>query len=148
MALAKGKKRVLCYGLILGGLAVLSLTFFTISQFEKAKCVASEAMTLNCKRELTDVVNQYKKDQGIPKTDDIDMDAFLADTENYLNPAAVYWNANYVHFQKVSAANSAARQGTAIPAYLFSMSTLVAFGLILKHAEKAKEKEDEEAVRR
>ena len=48
MALAKGKKRVLSYVAILGGLAVLSLTFFTVSQFEKAKCDASTSTLTMC----------------------------------------------------------------------------------------------------
>ena len=90
---------------------------------------------------------QYRKQKSISE-DEFDTNAFLEDKESNLNAAAVYWNANYVHFKKVTNANSAARQGTAIPAYLLSMSTLVAFGLILKHAEKAKEKEDEETVLR
>ena len=145
MALAKGKKRILCYGLILGGLAALSLIFFNISKFESAKCEASKNTRDTCKTNLDDLVRQYKRDK---KLEEVNMDEFLADTESYLNPAAVYWNANYVAFNKIVDQNAAARQGTAIPAYLFSMSTLVAFGLILKHAEKAKEKEDEEAVRR
>ena len=145
MALAKGKKRLLSYVAILGGLAVLSLTFFTISKFEKAKTEASEKTRDQCENELNGLMKRYKKDTG---NNDAKVDDLVADTENYLNPAAVYWNSNYVAFKKIVKQNAAARQATAIPAYLFSMSTLVAFGLILKHAEKAKEKEDEEAVKR
>ena len=145
MALAKGKKRLLSYVAILGGLAVLSLTFFTISKFEKAKCEASQNTRDLCETNINDLMRQYKRDTG---STNVELETLLADTESDLNAAAVYWNANYIAFDKIVNRNAAARQATAIPAYLFSMSTLVAFGLILKHAEKAKEKEDEEAVKR
>ena len=52
MALQKKHKRLLAYVGILGGLAVLALTFFTISQFEKAKYQASVSMQLVCKNKL------------------------------------------------------------------------------------------------
>jgi cathepsin B len=50
----------------------------------------------------------------------------------------------YEDFVKISKQNSNFYVGTAVPAYVFSMATLVSFGLVLKHADKAKEKEEEE----
>ena len=132
MALQKKHKRLLAYVGILGGLAVLALSFFTISQFEKAKYQASLNVQLLCK-------NKY--DQLIK----VDPNALTNDQSTY-HAAAVYWDQNYKDFIDITDSNSRAYVGTAVPAYLLSMSTLVAFGLILKHAEKAKEKEDEEAV--
>ena len=132
MALQKKHKRLLAYVGILGGLAVLALTFFTISQFEKAKYQASVSMQLVCKNKL---------DAAIDK----DPDAKENESSSY-HEIAMYWQENYDEFAKITKTNSAKYKGTAIPAYLLSMSTLVAFGLILKHAETAKEKEDEEAV--
>ena len=132
MALAKKHKRLLAYAGILGGLAVLALTFFTVSQFEKAKYQASVNVKLMCE-------NKY--DQLIKE----DSEALTNEHSKY-HEAAWYWKDNLEDFKKITENNSNAYVGTAIPAYLFSMSTLVAFGLILKHAEKAKEQEDEEAV--
>ena len=162
MALAKKKKRLLSYVVILGGLAVLSLTFFTISQFEKAKCEASESTLNVCNKWLNKYNNAYIKDnkaaliekglveEGEKGTTIVDREAFmaefLADTSSPYRDAAEYWNANYVHFKKVDNSNAVAYKATCFPAYILSMATLVSFGLILKHAEKAKEKEDEEAV--
>lgn len=143
MAVAKKKKRLLSYIAIIGGLAVLSLSFFTVSQYEKAKCNASISTLTMCETKLGKLVTAYKKEKEIQ---DVDMDQFLADTSSPYRAAAEYWNSNVKHFQKEVDKNSAAYNGTSIPAYLFSMATLVSFGLVLKHAEKAKEKEDEEAV--
>ena len=145
MALAKKKKRLLSYVAILGGLAVLSLTFFTVSQFEKAKCNASISTLTMCESRLSKLQTAYMKEKNISK-DDFDMVTFLADEASPYHDAAVYWDSNVNFFKKEVKKNSTAYALTSIPAYVFSMSTLVAFGLILKHAEKAKEKEDEEAV--
>ena len=132
MALQKKHKRLLAYAGILGGCAILALTFFTISQYEKAKYHASVSMELVSKGRLD------KLTKADPNA--------LTNEESTYHAAAEYWNDIYEHFTYVTKVNSSAYAGTAIPAYIFSMSTLVAFGLILKHAETAKEKEDEEAV--
>ena len=129
MALQKKHKRLLAYVGILGGLAVLALTFFTISQFEKAKYQASISMQLVCKNKL-DAAKERAEESG----------------SNAYDEVVIYWQEYFDEFVKITKNNSAAYKATAIPAYLLSMSTLVAFGLILKHAEQAKEKEDEEAV--
>ena len=114
MALQKKHKRLLAYVGILGGLAVLALTFFTISQFEKAKYQASVSMQLVCKNKL---------DAALDK----DPDAKENESSSY-HEIALYWQENYDEFEKITKNNSAAYKGTAIPAYLLSMSTLVAFG--------------------
>ena len=132
MALQKKHKRLLAYVGILGGLAVLALTFFTISQYEKAKYQASISVQLVCKNKRDAI---------------LDKDAMaIEDETNKYHEMAMYWEENYQTFDEITKKNSIAYKGTAIPAYAFSLSTLVAFGLILKHAEQAKEKEDEEAV--
>lgn len=132
MALQKKTKRLLAYTGILGGLAVLALTFFTISQFEKAKYQASVSVQLVCENKLNAVL-------------DNDANAIEDESSKY-HEVAMYWKENVEDFQTITKNNSVAYVSTAVPAYLLSMSTLVAFGLILKHAETAKEKEDEEAV--
>ena len=130
----KKTKRVLAYATILGGCDVLALTFFTVSQFEKAKYQASIS---------TQLVAKGKYD----KIMEADQNALTNETSKY-HDAAVYWDEVYTYFINETQANSAKYKGTAIPAYALSMATLVAFGLVLKHAEQAKEKEDEEEVLR
>ena len=132
MALEKKHKRLMAYAAILGGAAILSLSLFTVSQYEKAKYEASVSIQLMSKNKLDGV---YRNDKNA-----------LTDETSKYHASAEYWNEIYEHFTYVTKVNSGAYKGTAIPAYIFSMATLVAFGLILKHAEKAKEKEDEEAV--
>lgn len=132
MALAKKHKRLLAYAGILGGCAILAMSLFTISQFEKAKCTASISMQLVSKNKLDEIVAADAK-------------AIENESSQY-HDAAVYWDEVYQHFTEVTNQNSIAYKATAIPAYALSMATLVAFGLILKHAEKAQEKEDEEVV--
>lgn len=151
MALEKKTKRLLAYAAILGGAAVLALTFFTISQFEKAKYQASVSVELMSKNKYNQLSDAYLDEH--PEIDKESKDASKAvindaSEANTYYEAATYWNEISEHFNHVTTVNYNAYRGTAIPAYIFSMSTLVAFGLILKHAEKAKDKEDEEAVLR
>ena len=135
MALQKKHKRLLAYVGILGGLAILALTFFSVSQFEKAKYQASINVQLVCQNKLDAIIDT---EPDALTTEDPDKKLYH---EN-----ALYWQECLDIFTDITKKNSAAYKGTAIPAYLFSMSTLVAFGLILKHAEKAKDKEDEEVA--
>ena len=126
MKVSKKTKRLLAYAAIIGGCAVAALTFYSISQYEKAKYQASEMVR------LTAVSHLPKDEQGeiIPPEE--------GETEVY------WWYTVYLDFEKISKQNSNFYVGTAIPAYAFSMATLVSFGLVLKHADKAKEKEEEE----
>ena len=130
MKLANKMKRLLAYVGIIGGCAVLAMTFFTVSQFEKAKYQASVNTQLMCKNKLDKILDADKT-----ALDDTNTSAF--------HEAAVWWNDAYQDFKIITQNNSRAYVGTAVPAYVFSMASLVAFGLVLKHAEKAKEKEDE-----
>ena len=123
LSISKKTKRLLAYVGIIGGCAVLALTFFTISQLEKAKYQASQMIELTAKTH----VDKATEDQ-------------LANPES----EAYWWKELYDDFTKITKQNSNAYVGTAIPAYVFSMATLVSFGLVLKHADKAKEKEEVE----
>ena len=115
--------RSIAYAGIIGGCALLALTFFTVSQYEKAKYVASQQMQLTAKRYVDN-----------------------ADPARFNDPKseASWWKSVYEDFTTITKKNSTAYVATAIPAYTFSMATLVAFGLVLKHAEKTKEKEEKE----
>ena len=121
--MAKNTKRTLAYVGIIGGCAALALMFFTISQYEKAKYQASVTVQLTAKSHVDKADKSLLEQEG---------------TEAY------WWKTVYDDFTNITAKNSAAYVGTAIPAYTFSMATLVAFGLVLKHAEKTKEKEEKE----
>lgn len=121
--LSKKTLRTLAYTGIVGGCALLALIFFSISQYEKAKYQASVTVQLTAKSH----VDKASESQ-------------LADEKS----EAYWWNEVYNDFIKITNQNSAAYVGTAIPAYTFSMATLVAFGLVLKHAEKTREKEEKE----
>ena len=121
--MAKNTKRTLAYVGIIGGCAVLALTFFTISQFEKAKYQASMTVQLTAKAQVDKADKNLIEQEGT---------------------AAYWWKTVYEDFVAETNKNSIAYVATAIPAYTFSMATLVAFGLVLKHAEKTKEKEEKE----
>ena len=121
--------RSLAYVGIIGGCAVLAITFFTISQYEKAKYKASETMRNSSQMSLNNFLNK-------------DANALEDETSTY-HDLAIYWQSVTNDFIAISNQNSGAYKGTAIPAYIFSMATLVSFGLVLKDAEKVKEKEDQ-----
>lgn len=121
--LSKKTKRSLAYVGIVGGCAVLALTFFIISQYEKAKYQASVTVQLTAKRYVDKATPEKIEEEG---------------------SEANWWKSVYDDFTVITQKNSNAYVGTAIPAYTFSMATLVAFGLVLKHADKTKEKEEKE----
>ena len=126
----KKSKRSLAYVGIVGGCAVLALTFFSICQFEKAKYKASETMRSSSQMSIDNVLNR-------------DPNALTDDTSTW-HDMAVFWTSVTEDFTRISKQNAGAYMGTAIPAYLFSMATLVSFGLVLKDAEKVKEKEEKD----
>ena len=132
MKLKIKNKRSLAYIGIVGGCAVLAITFFTISQYEKAKFKASETMRNSSQMSLNNVLN---KDENA-----------LTDTTSTYHDLAVFWDSVTTDFINISNQNSGAYKATAIPAYLFSMATLVSFGLVLKDAEKVKEKEEKDVA--
>ena len=121
--MSKKLKRSLAYVGIIGGCAILALTFFTISQYEKAKYLASKQMMATAKKYVDKADEKKLKEEG---------------------SEAYWWKTVYDDFTSITKNNSNAYVGTAVPAYTFSMGTLVAFGLVLKHAEKTKEKEEKE----
>jgi len=123
LKLSKKLKRTLAYVGIIGGCGVLALSFFTGAQYAKAKYDASQTMELTAKRYVDKAEPIYLED---PKSE------------------ASWWKGIYDYFAAETEKNSKTYVGLAIPAYTFSMATLVAFGLVLKHAEKTKEKEEKE----
>ena len=126
--LDKKQLRTLAYVGIIGVLGIASITLFTVSKFEKAKYQASNSVQLAATNKLNQLIKA-------------DANALTDESSKYY-AAAVYWDEVQTIFTEKTKANSQAYMATAIPAYAFSLSTLIAFGLILKHAEKVKEKEE------
>ena len=198
--LSKKGKRTLVYSAIIGGCAVLALTFFSISQYEKAKYGASKMTKSSVRGHINsgmfDSVKLIIDDvqSGVDHSEDLgkiglknedfknlnsavesDLDIGLIkihkpidkiDGENaYDERYAIaskffgevlgeqiadkdgepnWWIEVFEDFTDIHNANSTAYYATSVPAYTFSMATLVSFGLVLKHAEKTKEKEEKE----
>lgn len=131
LKLDKKKKRTLAYIGIIGGCAVLALVFFTISQYQKAKYEASDMMYVSCKMSI----NNLKA---------IDTSNFDEATLEQHVKLIHYWEVTRDKFLNITYQNAGGYKATAIPAYIFSMATLVSFGLVLKHAEKVKEIEEKD----
>lgn len=117
--MTKKSKRLLAYIGIIGGIGVTAMTLYTIAQFNKAKYKASETIRLSSETKLSTTSGEEKQ----------------------------WWAEINQDFTKISKQNANAYIGTAIPAYTLSIATLVAFGLVLKHAEKTKEQEDNDLGR-
>ena len=125
-----GKGRVAIYGLIIGGLAITSVSLFTLAQFERAKYDASKQVLSAA---------QYFLDQKLTK------DPNARENEGSKYHAIVeYYDKVIEDFTGVKSTNYALYMGSAIPAYLVSMGTLLSVGLVLMHADKVKEKEEKE----
>ena len=122
------KKRTLAYIGIVGGLAVLTLGLFTVSQFAKAKLAASETVLTGAQTEMKTMTDAEPN--------------CLTDESAMYHDRALFYNDVVVKFTKVVDENTAFYTGTAIPAYSLSILTLTSFGLVLKDADKQKEKEE------
>ena len=133
--LDKKKKRSLAYVGIIGGCAVLALVLFSICQYEKAKYKASDVMRTTCKTSYDNL-----KNKDISYLDPTTDAAIIAQH----NDLVEFWRQATIDFTVISQRNAGAYMATAIPAYVFSMATLVSFGLVLKDAEKVKEQEEKE----
>lgn len=116
--------RMLAYCGIVGGLALGSIIFFGISQYEKAKYNSSSVALTGAKSQLSTLSS------GEQNAYTLDKIAWFTDIAD--------------HFEKVNEKDAKAYKATAIPAYTFTTLALIAFGLCLKHADKVKEAEEDE----
>ena len=118
----KSKKYTFIYIGVIALLSIVSLGTFTLSQYYKAKANSSKTIMDNSATMLKSL--EIKK-----KTEAIEDEiAFYKD----LNSTFTY----------LYNRDSTLYKASAIPAYTFSMLTLVGFGVCLMHADKMKEKED------
>ncbi len=125
-----GKGRIAVYALIIGGLALASVSLFTVAQFERAKYSASGEVLATAKSFLS---QKLEKDPNA-----------LTDENSKYHAIATYYNQVITDFEVIRGTNFALYSASAIPAYLASMGTLLSVGLILMHADKVKEKEEKE----
>ena len=140
MKLTPAKKRLLIYGAIIGGCAIIAITFFVISQYSRAKYVSSKAQLQGASKELLKLDEEEEKVNASTTMSDIDKTVELrviADKRSWYKGIEDY-------FQVENDKNAKAYKGMSIPAYSFSLLALVSFGFCLKFEDKAKEKEENE----
>lgn len=121
----KKNKRKLAYIGIVGGMAVATFALFTTANYFKAKLKSSESQVM-ASQNILDTVGWES----------------INDTESIYHDKAQWYYDIYQHFKYVSKDNSTAYITTSVFAYTFSILTLVSFGLVLKDADKRKEKEE------
>ncbi len=142
----KGKARIIAYAAIIGGLAVASISLFTLSQFEKVKYGESNAILSQSRSRLKKsqkVYNSYVEALNDPTVLPEERDELVTNLE-IAEANVTYWTEVLSDFEKETNANAIKYFASGIPAYVLSMSTLVSVGLVLMHAEKVKEKEEKE----
>ena len=123
-SLVKGRIRLICYALIIGGCALSALILFAVSLYNKAKYQASSVV-------LTGAESQLKLLEKEEPTDLVrDKIAWYSDIRDY--------------FVDINAKNYNTYKATAIPAYALSTLALISFGLCLKFEDIAKAKEEKE----
>ena len=122
------KKRTLAYIGIVGGLVVLTLSFYTVSQFVKTKLNASQTELNGAESELTSMLDEDPN--------------CLTDTNSIYHDRAMWFKDIYDYFKPIVENDTVSYSVTATTSYVLSILTLVSFGLVLKDADKQKEKED------
>ena len=143
MKLTPAKKRLLVYGAIIGGCAIIAITFFVISQYSRAKYVSSKAQLQGASKELVKLEEEKEKLEAIVPTTQAEEVQKIVDLRSNEDKTTWYKGIEE-YFEKESTKNANAYKGTAIPAYSFSLLALVSFGFCLKYEDKAKEKEENE----
>ena len=123
-SLVKGRIRLICYAILVGGCALSALVLFAVSLYNKAKYQASSVV-------LTGAESQLKLLEKEEQTDLVrDKIAWYSDIRDY--------------FVDINAKNYNTYKATAIPAYALSTLALISFGLCLKFEDIAKAKEEKE----
>ena len=123
-SLVKGRIRLICYAILVGGCALSALVLFAVSLYNKAKYQASSVV-------LTGAESQLKLLEKEEQTDLVrDKIAWYSDIRDY--------------FVDINAKNYNTYKATAIPAYALSTLALISFGLCLKFEDIAKVKEEKE----
>lgn len=130
----KSTLRLFAYVAAIGALGISSVVHFNKAQYAKAKYKSSNAVVDDCVAKLTALYTTNP--DALTNTDDV-----------RAHDKALWYNDIYENFYVINEENKYEYVYNAIPAYGLSTLTLVAFGLILKIEEKAKEKEDNEVAK-
>ncbi len=126
------------YVSIVGGCGVLAMLFFNVAQYVKAKLDSSDVQLMASRSVLSSIGVSFNETGEIVKNKE---DA-LNDQTSVYHDKAIYYGATYNHYMKVSRKHLGEYTGFSITAYTLSILTLVSFGLVLKHSDARKEKED------
>lgn len=113
------------YASIVGFCGATALTLFGVAQYTKAKLNSADIQVMAAKNVLSTLG-----------------DDALTDETSIYHDKALYFNDQYEHFDKVSKKHLKQYNALSITAYSLSILTLVSFGLVLKHSDARKEKED------
>ena len=114
------------YASIVGGLALSSMVLFGVAQYTKSKLSSADMLVLSSKNVLTA----------------IDGEKALNDETNIYHDKALWFTDQYEYFSALSKKHLKQYTALSITAYSLSILTLVSFGLVLKHSDARKEKED------
>lgn len=115
------------YASVVGGLALTSMVLFASAQYTKSKLSSADMLVLSSKN----VLNA------------IDGEKALQDETNIYHDKALWYTEQYEHFSELSKKHLSQYTALSITAYSLSIITLVSFGLVLKHSDARKEKEDQ-----
>ena len=138
MKLAPAKKRLLVYASIIGACAVLAISFFTASQFSRAKYVASKAQLEGASKELIKLDEEEVKVNENTSLSEVEKTVEL----RVIGDKRTWYSGIKEYFDKENTKNAKSYKALSIPAYTFSLLALVSFGFCLKFEDKAKEKEE------
>lgn len=122
----KKSKRKWAYIGIVGGIALLTFILFSVANYYKARLKSSNAQVM-ASQNILDTIGWES----------------INDTSSIYHDKALWYYDIYTHFTYESKTNSTVYIVTSVFAYTFSILTLVSFGLVLKDADKQKEKESE-----
>ena len=139
MKIAPAKKRLLAYAGIIGSFALLSIVFFSTSQFQKAKATASRTQFEGASKELTKLDDEEQKVLNNKDLSEVEKTVAL----RVIDDKRDWYSGIKNYFEKENEKNARSYKLTAIPAYSCSLLALVSFGLCLKHEDKAKAKEED-----
>lgn len=123
LKISKKTLRLAAYVTVIGGFALAGVICFAVSQYQRAKYTSSSVVLTGAKSQLMMIGDAS--------------DAESLDKKEWYGDIAD-------HFEVINTNNANSYKATAIPAYILTTCSLVAFGLCLKHADKVKEKEEAE----
>ena len=122
----KNRLYKLAYLGIVGGMGLSAMVMFGVAQWTKAKLDSSDIQVMAA----TNVLNVLGPDA-------------ITDQTSVYHDKAIFFNDQYNHYKKISKRHLTQYTAFSITAYSLSILTLVSFGLVLKHSDARKEKEDQ-----